>query len=463
MSDIEKKADAKGPAADSQQPLPYRKQARFVLGDILRIIGIGGILTIAGFVLAYQFVEPAPPGRITIATGGEAGAYFAFGQAYREILAEEKIDLIVKQTSGSLENLALLKTPSDPVEVAFVQGGARAENDTDGLLALGSLYFEPLWIFYSAERQYDNFLELQGKRLAFGVEGSGTRVLASEILRVNNISEDDGTRLLPLSGTAARDALLANEIDALFMVSGINSSLVQSLLHNGAVKLMSFDRAEGYAQVYPFLSPVILHRGAVDFARDLPKKDVKLLAPAVNLVARDDLHPALVDLILRAAFRVHSGPDLFKSAGQFPSTDYLDFPFSEEARRYFKSGDSFLQRYLPFWAATLVDRLAVMIIPLLTLLLPLMRVLPPVYRWRVRSRIYRWYREVKQVESLRSEDEAPELRAVAISELNRIEEEVAAIDVPLAYQDAVYSLRLHIDMIRKKLVALVEAQPVADA
>ncbi|MDH3475609.1 MAG: hypothetical protein OEM59_18165, partial [Rhodospirillales bacterium] len=291
---------------------------------------------------------------------------------------------------------------------------------------------------------------LAGRRLAIGAEGSGTRAVALQLLADNDLTEPP-TRLLPLEGMAAAEALLAGEVDAAFFVASPAAPVVRRLLEADEVRLMSLSRAEAYTRRYHFLSKLVLPEGVIDFERNLPPADVALLAPTANLVAREELHPALIVLLLRAAAEVHGAGGLFEQPGEFPSARFIDFPLSDTARRYFKSGPPLLQRFLPFWAADLIDRLLILLLPLVTLLIPLLRIVPPAYRWRVRSRIYRWYRELQEVddslEALGSRDQVGR----NLAELDRIESEVKQLTVPLAYADSLYHLRLHIDFVREKL------------
>lgn len=412
------------------------------------VYGIGVVIVLAGFLVAYQFVEPAPPRTLTIATGGTSGAYHAFANRYAEVLKAQGITLTVRSTQGSLDNLARLRDRAQGVDVAFVQGGTGSGVPADGLMALGSVYYEPFWVFTRADASPDRLGALRGKRIAVGGEGSGTRAVALHLLAENGIGAADAD-LRPLGGREAEAALKAGEVDAVMTVASVSSALVRDLLAAPGLAPMTFARAEAYGLRNRFLSTVRLPRGAVDLAADIPATDVTLLAPAATLVARDDLHPALVTLLLQAAAGVHGAGGVFEAPGAFPSARFVEFPLSPEAARYYRSGPSLLQRYLPFWAADLIDRLKVMLIPLLTLLLPLGKVLPPLYRWRIRSRIYRWYKDLLEIEEAVHGGD-PDLARLA-ARLDGIEAEVQHLSVPLSYADAAYSLRMHIGLVRDSL------------
>ena len=410
---------------------------------IFLIVGIG-------FVVAFQFVEPAPPKRIVITTGGEAGAYYQFAQRYAAILAKNGITLEVKSSAGSLENLARLQ--SDEAQVGFVQGGVMppkedpdAEDDS-GLLSLGSLFYEPVWVFYRGERDLTRLTDLRGKRIAIGQEGSGVRQLAQQLLAANEI--EAGDHLVPLSGLSAAEELQQGRIDAAFIIASESAPVVQVLLRSPGIRLMSFAQSGAYQRRFPFLTKLTFPQGVADLVRDFPPNDIKVLAPTANLIVRDDLHPALQSLLLQAASEVHGKSGFFQDQGEFPSYKDQMLPLSPDAARYFKSGPSFLQRYLPFWLAVLVDRLIVLLLPVVALLIPLLKVAPAIYTWRVRSKVFRCYGELKFLEDdLKNHFDRARL-AEYRSRLDALEDEAVQLHVPLGFTDLVYTLREHVNLVR---------------
>ncbi|MFQ5961360.1 MAG: TAXI family TRAP transporter solute-binding subunit, partial [Candidatus Methylomirabilales bacterium] len=293
--------------------------------------------------------------------------------------------------------------------------------------------------------------ELAGKKIAVGERGSGTRSVALQVLKDNAVGRSP-TTLSSVGGTSAAAALLRGDIDAAFFIASPRSSTVHKLLIASEISLMSFDRAEAYTRIHHYLSRVTLPQGVIDLQKNVPPVDTTLIAATANLVVRKDFHPALVDLLLQAATEVHGAGNLFERPGEFPSPKYLEFPLSNEAARFYRRGPSFLRRYLPFWAATFVDRMIVMLIPFIALLIPLFRILPPTYRWRMRSRIYRWYKNVKAVDVRLRNEHAPEQLKELMAELDRIEDEANKISTPPAYADRLYTLRVHINLVRGKLL-----------
>jgi TRAP transporter TAXI family solute receptor len=417
----------------------------------MRLISFGSavLLTLIGFAIAWQFVNPAPPRTLVIATGQTDGAYYLFAQRYQQQLAQDGIELEIRATAGSIENLELLR--NNEVDLAFVQGGTGAANDADTLTSLGSLYYEPLWVFYRGEQTLSRISQLQNMPIAIGKPGSGTYAIAGQLLADNFI--DAGTDTVQtLGGAAGAQALLQGDIEALFLVASPQAPLVQELLHRQDIRLMSFARASAYTRLHRFLSAVTLPEGVIDLQANLPPRDTVLLAATANLVARDDFHPALVSLLLQAATLTQSADGLFEQTGSFPNSANLEFPLDDNARRFYKHGPPFLQRYLPFWTASLIDRLKIMLVPLLTLLLPLGKIMPPMYRWRVRKKIYRWYRELQVLDDEAHTHLSAGQQAGLIQKLDNLEEEVRKVSVPLSYADELYSLRLHIGLVRDTLL-----------
>lgn len=406
------------------------------------------------FWVAYQFVQPAPPASVAMTTGAEGGAYQAYAERYREILARDKITLGLRPSSGSLENLRRLADEASGVSVGFVQSGIGTPSETPGLVSLGGLYYEPLWIFYRGNPALDRLTQLKGRRIAVGPEGSGTRKLAMTLLSANDIARPP-TVLLDLGITAAVAALLEGKIDAAFVIAGPQSPAVQELLRADGVRLMSLSHAAAYTRLFPYLSGILLPQGAIDLARNIPDRDVSLVAATAQLIAREDLHPALMSLFMQAAGQVHGDSGLFQRAGEFPAGTVADFPLSDEARRYYKSGPPFLQRYLPFWAAVFVERMMVLLVPIIAILLPIFNIAPRLYAWRVKSRIFRWYAALKQLERDIEQRGDPARDPEHRARLELIDQQVRALKTPLGFSDMLYTLREHVDFVR----ALINRSP----
>ena len=309
--------------------------------------------------------------------------------------------------------------------------------------------------------------ELRGLSLNVGPSGSGGPRLARQLLEANRVDKDEVT-LTNLDDTPAVMKLLDGSLDAVMFVTAPEAPMVQMLLQTPGIRLFNFEQAEAYSRRFPFLKHVVLPRGIVALEKDLPHEDVHLIAPTATLVAKAGTHPAIIELLMQAATDIHGGPGWFRRAGEFPNEQYTEVPVSPVAERYYKSGPPFLQRYLPFWLANLIERMGVILLPVLALLIPLSRILPPLYTWRVRSRVYRWYGQLREVEhdvdagttdpgeaaagQAGGDRSRATLRRKQLARLATIEARVNHLVVPLSYADELYTLKLHIDRVRSKLL-----------
>ena len=433
--------------------------------DLLLALGPALVLIAVAFWIAIKFVQPAPPRQLTIVTGSETGAYHAFAQRYRDILARDGVTLHIRTSAGSLENLALLMNPDSGVEVGFAQGGSGSAAHTARIFSLGSIYYEPAWIFLRQDPKIRDIADLRGQRVAVGPDGSGTRVLALQLLSLNGVVLPP-TQLLYLGTREAADGLKNADVDAAFIVSAPEAKVVQELLAAPGISLLSLDNAAAYILRLPFLTQLTLPRSTVDFISDVPPRDVSLIAPTTNIVVTEDLHPALTYLLLSAMREVHGGPGWFQTQGKFPAPIDVDFPLSDQAERFYRSGVPFLYQYLPFWLANLVERLWVLVLPLVAVVVPLVKIVPPLYAWRVRSRVYRWYGELKFLEQEVTTQPTPEEIPQLLQRLERIDRAVAQTRVPLAYADQLYTLKEHIRLVRREIreqrIAAAETHRVTD-
>ncbi|MFL9897530.1 TAXI family TRAP transporter solute-binding subunit [Paraburkholderia fungorum] len=441
---------------------PPRLVARFVAISWRDLaVSFGPILLIAAAAIwvAVRLIQPAPPSTLTISAGPEGSTFWNAAQKYKTILARNRITLNVLSSEGSLQNLKRLSDPKSNVDVGFVQDGVAPGPANQGLMSLGSVAYVPLAIFYHGPT-VTRLSEFKGLRLAVGAEGSGTRELALALLKANGIVPGSGpTKLLPLSGDDAADALVAGKIDAAFLAGDSAQPAVMGKLYRTPnVQFYNFTQADAYTRRFPYLTQLEMPMGAFDLGKNLPSAPIHMVAPTAELVARDSLHPALSDLLIEAAREVHGKANIMQRAGEFPAPLAHDFPISDDAARYYKSGKSFLYRILPFWLASLADRLLVVVVPLIVLLIPALRLVPALYAWRVKSRIYRWYGALIAIERSALSEHSAEERAALIERLDAIEESVNGLKMPLAYADQFYVLREHIGFVRERLTHSREAQ-----
>ena len=433
-----------------------RTFSRFSLRDLVVSAGPAIVLIAALCAIAYVIVDPAPPRHVVIATGQENGAYEQFGKLYAQALAKDGIETTLNRSLGSQDNLQRLN--AGKVDVAFVQSGStdEAEAQRQGLVSLGSLFTEPVWLFLREPVSITRINQMKGLKINLGPEGTGIPKLFRQVLALNGVEPTELT-IGSLENTPATMELLGGRIDALVFSSGPDALLVQMLLQTPGVKLFNFDQAEAYARRLPFLSHVVLPRGIVDLGRDLPPQDHHLIAPTATLVARANLHPALTELLVQAAGGIHGGAGWFQQQGQFPSARYTEIPVAREAAKFYRDGAPLLQRYMPFWAANLFDRLWVVVVALAALIIPFSKVVPPLYVWRIKSRLYRWYGQLRAVEQALDEAAGPrraQVCAELLERLDDIEARVNRMSIPLAFADGLYGLRSHINFVRQRVLAL---------
>lgn len=417
--------------------------------ETIMVVFPAAFVILAAFLFALQFVQPPPSRSVLMTSGGEAGAYHGFGLRYQQILAQSGVRLDVRPSAGSIENLQRLRSAGSGFQVGLLQGGIGNAREAPELVSLGRVFHEPLWVFYrgDARERLGNFA---GLRIAIGPEGSGTRVLALALLAANNISATN-SMLLPTTGPAAVEAMRKGEIDAVFLALAPQAALVQELLRTRDVRLLSFSQAEAYTKLFPYLAKVVLPQGVIDLVGNIPDRDVTLVAPTAALVARGELHPALIALLAEAAQEVHGNVSLFAKAGEFPTLHDPEFEMSADAERFYKQGRSFLRRVLPFWLANFAERMAVMLVPLVTVMLPLMKIVPWLYRWRIRQRLFHWYRKLRELEKRVNAStlvaSVPELRA----ELDEIDQSVSLVPAPIEFAEQFYNLRSHVELVRQRL------------
>ncbi len=402
--------------------------------------------------LVVWLVDPAPPRAITMSVGQRDSSFMVYAQEYRKILAHNGVTLNLLESDGSVQNLDRLLDPKQKVDIALVQGGESAGRDISSLMSLGSVAYVPLIVFYRGSGGVAQLSDLEGKRIAIGREGSGTRMLSLALLDANGIVPGGDTTLLPLDGLDAAKALVSNQADAA-MLSGDSTTraLMLRLLAIPGISVMNFNEASAYTRIFPYLDELELPPGVLDLRRRIPADTVHLISPTAQLVARTNLHPAISDLLIEAAQEVHGKAGLLQTAGQFPNPVVREYRISEDATRYYKSGKSFLYRTLPFWLATVVDRLLVLLLPIAVLLFPALRLIPALFTWRVRSRIYRYYGALIAVERESMRDSSDAERAKLLSELDRIEASLNTLRMPLAYADGFYVLREHVRFVRERL------------
>ena len=404
-------------------------------------------LMVIALLFLNRLVEPLPPRRITISTGREGGAYYMFAKEYARLAAKDGFSVEIQTGAGSVETLK--RFTAGQAMAGFVQGGTAEALPTEGLRSLGSLYYEPVWLFHRKTRLLRGLNDLRGLRIQVGEEGSGIRPLAVKLLRDSGVTAQNST-LLALTSEGAAAALEAGRIDAAFFIMAPSVPLVRRLLLSPTVSLWSVRRTVAYTTHYRFLSTITLGEGVVDLVADVPDHDILLLAATANLVVREDVHPVIVRLLLKTAEIVHSRPGLFEGPNVFPSDTLVELPLHEVAGRYLRKGPPFLERYLPFWIAVTAERWALLLLPVIGILLPLIRILPALYNSQMRKRVTRWYREVNEIDHVLATGTPEEAKAAA-ERLREVQAKLARIPPPpTGLMGELYDLKQHVEWLLRQ-------------
>jgi len=403
---------------------------------------------IFAFYFTAQFIQPSPKKEITIATGSKDGNYYKTALEYKKLLEKEKVKVNIITSAGSIENIELLKEKK--ADIAFIQNGTTFDSNNKSIKSLASIYYEPLWVFYKNEGfTIDYIIQLISKKISIGNIGSGTRDLANKILTDNGI-DSNNSQILDLNNKKASEALEKGDIDALFIVSSHNSPIINKLLANPKINLFSFKRARAYSRKYTFLEALTLYEGTLDLYKNLPDENINILSTTANLVVRENFSNELKRLVLKKVVEVHSKKDLFAKTNQFPNSHNMKIELDEEADKYFKYGDTWLEKIFPYWIASNIDRLKILLIPLLTLLFPLFKGVFPLYNWTMRSKIYRWYEEIREIDNEIDKASKTTLNDYK-KRINTLREEISKeTKVPLAFMGEYYNLQLHLDHIESK-------------
>ncbi|WP_419770540.1 MAG: TAXI family TRAP transporter solute-binding subunit [Candidatus Marinarcus sp.] len=407
------------------------------------------IFVFLAFFVTSRFIEPAPEKKLIIAAGSLDGTYYKTAMEYKKLLEQDKVEVTILQTAGSIENAQLLEAKK--ADIAFIQNGILTSKQKENLESLASIYYEPLWVFYKSKGfQINYIIELIGQKTSIGTQGSGTQDLSLTILNDNGINESNST-LLNYTTQDAKEALLKGEIDAMVLVVSPNAPIIKELLENPTINILSIKRARAYSQKYSFLTTLTLYEGTMDLYKNLPYNNINLLATTANLVSREGISDELIRLFLKKVKMTHTKKTLFSQENEFPNLNNLETKINSEAQKYFENGDSWLESIFPYWIASNIDRLKILIIPFLTLLFPLFKGVMPLYRWTMRSKIYKWYDDINDIDKTIPRLTHEEL----LSNLATIENLKIEISnqtkVPLAFMGEYYNLLLHVEMVITKI------------
>ena len=427
---------------------------KFLKDESLRDMLIMGFpvlaIALALLIVGIIFVQPAPPNHLTLATGDDQGDLESYAKQYQRLLKDDGVRVDILKTRGPLENLRLLQDGNSGVMAAFVQDGLGSTDLEPDVSSLGSLYYEPVWIFYRGNLNITHFSQLEGKRIGVGRVGHANQVIAQRLLVLNGVDPKDAT-LINMSSDDALKALENGTLDAALFMRPASDPMIHELASRKGLRLMDVEQAEAIARKDAAFHHLILPRGAIDLNADIPSKDVDLVASTTTMLVSDELHPALAYLLLKAAAQIHDEPGIFERRGEFPANKDSIFLLSSDAVQFYKSGGPFWQRYLPYWLAAWLDRFVLLVIPVLAVAFPLLKTVPQAYHWRMRTRVYQRYGELKFLETQVRPGLTKEQVQDLVKKLDRIEERVDSMRMPRNFADFVYSLKGHIQLVRDRL------------
>jgi TRAP-type uncharacterized transport system substrate-binding protein len=415
------------------QNLPSKKILTFGLPLVLLIIIV--------IIFSIRSLDPAPPNHLTIAIGEDQSEVQAVIKRYQRLLKAEGVTLHVKLTTGPIENLRLLEDDASGVSVAFVPDGLGSVDTQPDVESLGSLYYEPLWVFYRSKNQYNYFSQLIGEKIAVGKPGRGT---------LSGLDPNEA-QLINMNSADSALALKKGAIDAAFFMLPADSSIIHDLALQKDLKMMDVSQAEAISRRDAAFRHLVLPRGALDLESDIPNKELNLVSSTTTLLVRDDLHPALSFLLLKAATTIHNASGILEKHGEFPTAKDDTFTLSKDAIQFYKTGAPFWQRYLPYWLAAWFDRFIFLVIPILAFVLPLFRAIPKIYNWRLRTKIYQRYGELKFIETEIKADATKEEQESYLQQISMIEERVNKMKMPQNFSEYLYSLKGHIQFVRDRI------------
>lgn len=428
----------------------FKKISGLLAKEFLKEVLPYALLILLAVFLAIHYINPAPPKKIVISAGGTSVNNRAYAAIYGALLKQHGIELEIRESAGDVEDIRLLKDESSGVDLAFVQDGVARAEGAGVLQSLGSLYYEPAWILCRCAEQLGHLSKLKGKRIAVGPQGDGSHVLAMTLLGASGVNARNAY-LSELTGDDAVDALNGGKIDAAIIVDMSDSMLVKRALKNPRVHLISLDDAEALSRQNSYLHHLVLPESSIDIARNIPSKSVHLVAPTTMLVKSENMHPALVYLMMKIIKQIHNGPGILNVKDAFPSMQGSDFPLSAQADNFYRNGPPFLDKYLPFWASTFISRTLIVIVPLLAILLPLSKIIPLAYRTFMRWRLFRYYGELRYLETQLNQEQGRLDRDYYLQKLDQIESRARLIKLPISYSQYLYELRSHIEFVRSKI------------
>ena len=420
------------------------------LSKPLVIVIAWAAIVLASLYVVYRLVDPLPPRHFAIAAGIAGTTYDEFARQYARILARNGVELEVRNYAGAVEHFDVLRDAASGVQAAITTFGFTEPRDAETLYSLGGISDSAIFIFYRNAEPITQFGQFRGKRLSIGTPTTALRSLMLEVLKATG-ALDDSTRLVDLDYVEAIDALIAGEIDAAMFPLQVDDSLLQRALAAPRVRLMNVAQAEAVSKTVPGLKHVVLWRGLISLARDIPNSNINLLAVRTRVLVRKDLHPALQYLLLEAMRDVHWGPGPFNRLGEFPAEQPNDLPLSPTAEAFYRSGSTFWQRYTSFWRTSLLNRIMFFVIPVVAMLIPVVGFAPRLFRSLFVRRIEQLHHALGNLELDFEHSSDMSRFSEYQTRIAEIESAVRSLKVARPFEVDLHRLRVHLRMVQEDI------------
>ncbi len=415
------------------------------------------LILIAGLLLLLAFTRPLPPKDVYLAVGQEGSTFEALGKKFIPLFAQEKIRLHLINTSGSASSLRDLADKNVQVNAALMVSGIPEKDKYPNLNSLGSIEYVPLWFFYHGESPVisGTVANFSNKTVAIGPEGSGTEIILERILSLSNIALDSSAKFLKIPNKDAAEKLISGEIDAVFILDGINGPNVQKLLAHDDIHVFNFEYAKALAKKLPYLEVVEIPKGSLDLKTLRPPRDISMLSSTVSLLVEKDMHPAIQYLFLLGAEKVSNEVDQFFAKPElFPA--YLDhnIPLSPVAHRFYENGAPPLKDTLPLWLSSYLDRIWILLIAALAVIYPIFKLFPSYRHTRAAMLISDAYEEILEIEKQADTCESLEVLQKMLDRLEEMNVDSRQISISSDDINRLYSMKSALNMVHSQLLEI---------
>jgi TRAP-type uncharacterized transport system substrate-binding protein len=415
---------------------------------------------------AIYLADPAPPSEINFASGVKGGSYEKLVLEYQSYLAQYDVKVNIIPTAGPITNLELLSgdakalakylpnvEPTDRrIDVALTQAGLASDiKNIDQIIYIGSIDYEPLLFMIRrsllqniTSNEIKSFTELN---VATGQIGTGTHAQLAKLMALDDAGTLD-SNVQAMTDEQAVAALLADDIDGMVLVDGIESRNVQNVALSDQIEILNFTRAQAYRRRLPYLQVLTIPVGSLNLSKNIPSQDIKILSTTTALIAKADTHPAIQYLLARASTDIAGKATFFADSREFPQFNDPLIPHSEIAREYYLNGSPYLQRFFPFWLAEIFDRLFFIILPFSALAYPILLALPKYRGRRLARKIWANYDQLRTLELEMNDNFDHNKLDEYLNRLDKIEADAVNIKISGSMGDDYFIHLQHIHFVR---------------